>query len=644
MQTTTAPWAGKILHIDLTTRQISTSSTLPHALNYLGGRGVGTRLAWDLIPPGTRAFDPANPLMFMVGALVGTPAPSSGRVTVSGLSPQAYPDEWYTRANLGGHWGAELKYAGYDGLVVTGSASEPIYIRIEDDRVELCDARPLWGLGLIETQRRLQQELSQDTRVVAIGPAGENRCRYAILATGTESAAGQGGFGAVMGSKNLKAITVRGHGGVRVAQPSEMLRRSRLVVDEVFRRYPKTHMDEDTASPHKRRLAPCTYQCPRSCGGFYQGVPGVVNRERKYTGQLFCCAPIFGGREWGAPKLGFEAGFEISQTANDLGINHWELIFGIVPWMLRCQQRGELRDFGGETFNWGDAHFWIAFMHKIATREGWGDLFAEGGPRIAATLGVGQDILSEYYPGWGQASHWDGHGSFPSPYFPYWLVTALQWAMDTRDPIGGSHGYTTNIVGLLGKVKPDDPVALQKLRAVGERLYGSASSTDPFSGYAGKAWPAILEQDRGALKDSLGVCDNIFPLLTNPAADDFLVSVEGVEGQFLEHYLFEAALDGTLARDEFYRVGTRIFTLERLLALRNWGRSRATDETIIAYLKYPEGGQSPFLGERMTLDVARFCTLLDEFYDLRGWDKVTARPTAETLRTLGMAEFLSALL
>jgi len=173
----------------------------------------------DLIPPGIGALDPRNPLMFMVGALVGTPAPSSGRVTVSGLSPQAYPDEWYTRANLGGHWGSELKYAGYDGLVVTGRAPKPVYLWIEDDRVEVRDAASVWGQGLIQTQKTLQGELGPDVRIVAIGPAGENLCRYAVLATSTESAAGQGGFGAVMGSKNLKAVAVRGHGGVGVAQP-----------------------------------------------------------------------------------------------------------------------------------------------------------------------------------------------------------------------------------------------------------------------------------------------------------------------------------------------------------------------------------------------------------------------------------------
>ncbi len=638
--TTIAPFTGQILYINLTTGACSTLPTLPYGISYLGGRGLAARLAWDLIPPGVGAFDAENPLMFFPGALVGTPAPSSGRTVVAGLSPQAYPHEWYTRANFGGHWGPELKYAGYDGLVITGKAARPVYLCIEDGRVELRDAKHLWGLGLIETQRRLQQELGEGARVVAIGPAGENLCRYAVVATNTESAAGQGGFGAVMGSKNLKAIAVRGHGGVGVADPVEMLRRSRLVVEAVFKRYPKSAAQKgEGAGTVKRRPSPCTYQCPRACGDFYQEAPGVIHKERTYSGHIFCCAPLFGG-EWLGIKFGQQIAFELGQIANDLGINHWEPLFGIVPWILLCQKRGELTHIGGQALDFSTPGFWVEFLNNVAYRRGWGDILAEGGPRAAEKLGIGQDLIGEYYPAWGQSSHWDGHGSFRSPYFPYWLVTALQWAMDTRDPIGGGHGYTTNIFGLLRSIKPDDHAALDKFRAVGAHLYGDANAVDPWSGYAAKAIPATFHQDRGALKDSLGICDNIFPLLTDPNEPDFLIRVEGVEGRYLEHYLFEPACEASLSREEFYRIGTRIYTLERLLAIRNWGRSRVTDETIIPYLERPEGSVSPYLGEKVTLDAQRFRELLKECYALRGWDVATGRPTPESLRALGLDALL----
>ena len=634
----TAPWVGRILQVDLSTGTTNTLSPFPHVYSFLGGRGLAARLALDMIPPGMRPYDPDSPLMFMPGALVGTPAPSSGRVTICGLSPQSYPDEWYTRANLGGHWGAMLKYAGYDGLIVRGKAERPVCLRIENDQVQIVEAGDLWGRGLIETQLHLRGQLGGDWRALAIGPAGENLCRYAIIATGTESAAGQGGFGAVMGSKNLKAIAVRGRGGVPIARPLETLRRSRLLVERLRRRYLSKlpTYGGNTPQQGQPRPAPCTYQCPGACGAFYDQVPGVVFPDRSYSGHLHCCAPRLRGGEWLGAKLGLEAGFEIAQISNDLGINHWEVTFGLVPWILRSQERGELREIDGVRLDFSAPRFWVEFLNRVARREGWGHIFAEGTPRAAAILGVGEDIVGEYYPAWGQASHWDGHGTFHSPYFPFWLVTALQWAMDTRDPMGGGHGYTLNVVGLIRSLKPEvaDEAVWDKLAMVGENLYGSPSSADPRSGYEGKAPAAVFHQDRAALKDSLGICDNIFPQLTDPDEDDFLFRVDGVEGKFLEHYLFEAASDLDLSREAFYQVGTRVFTMERLLAIRNWGRSRATDETIIPYLSHPEGSINPYLGKKVDLDPERFRYLLDECYALRGWDGDTGHPTPQALRAL----------
>ncbi|MCD6520141.1 MAG: hypothetical protein J7M05_09495 [Anaerolineae bacterium] len=638
-----APWTGQVLHVDLTTGTTRTLPSVPYVFSFLGGRGLAARFAWDLIPPGVKPFDPEAPLMFFPGALMGTPAPSSGRVTIAGLSPQAYPHEWYTRSNLGGHWGPMLKYAGYDGLIVTGKASSPVYLQIEDDQVSIREADDLWGRGLIETQRIFRERLGPAWRVLAIGPAGENLVRYAVIATGTESAAGQGGFGAVMGSKNLKAIAVLGHGGVGIAHPEEALRRSRQVSRWLRKRYGPQPIDfgANIAQGAKQRYAPCSYQCQGSCGGFYVDVPGAVYKDRKYTGHLFCCAPIFVKGGWIKIDLGFEAGFEVAQLCNDLGLNHWEFIFGIAPWILCCQERGEFLEIGGTKVDLHDPYFWVEMIEKIARREDWGDVLAEGGPRAAKILGVGEDIIPDFYPAWGQASHWDGHGSFPSPPFPLWLVTSLQWAMDTRDPMGGGHGYTTNIAGLLRKLKPDpnDEAIWKKIAHVGEALYGSAAAVDPYAGYAGKALAAVFHHGRGMLKDSLGICDNIFPLLTDSEAEDLLVHIDGVEGKYLEYYIFEPISGLELSREDFYQAAVRAFTLERLLAIRNWGRDRSTDETIIPYLEKPEGSENPFLGQRVAVDPARYRELMDEYYRLAGWDPETAHPLPETLQRLGLEEF-----
>jgi len=630
-------WAGKILRVDLSSDVIKTEDTLRWGTDYFAGRGLAARIAWDELPPGVGAFDPENPLMFMPGVLVGTPAPSSGRTSICSVSPQAYPHEWFTRANVGGHWGTELKYAGYDGLIVTGQADKPVYLWIEDDRVEVRDAAHLWGKGIMAAQRHLLEKLGHDVRIMAIGQAGENRCRIAIIATETESAAGQGGFGAVMGAKRLKAIAVRGHGAIRVAHPEELLRRCGVVRNALKARRPGGRLSGEEAKKYGRKYYACTQHCPVPCATLYDNVPGVVHKDRVYRGQLHCCAPGFRRADpyW---DIGFEAGFEVAQLANDYGLNHWEFRFGIGPWIYMCQQRGELLELDGDRVDLNDPRFWAMLIEKMAFREGWGDIFAEGGQRIPDRLGVGQDLIGQFYPAWGQASHWDGHGSFGGPAFPYWLVTGLQWAMDTRDPLGGGHGHTSNFARMARAIPLDDGAAWEKVRQLSERVYGSRAAADPWSGYEGKAHAASLHCDMNPLKDALGICDNIFPMIVDLDADDLMTRANGIEGRAFEHYISEPALGLDLSTEAFYRTGTRIFTLERALHIRNWGRTRATDETIIPYLTYPEVNVNPFTGEREAVDPEKFRRLMDTFYDLRGWDRATGWPSRAALARLGMAD------
>ena len=635
-------WAGKILRVDLSSGKIKTEDTLRWGTDYFAGRGLAARIAWDELPPGIGAFDPENPLMFMPGVLVGTPAPSSGRTSICSVSPQAYPQEWFTRANVGGHWGTELKYAGYDGLIVTGQADKPVYLWIEDDRVELRDAAHLWGKGIMAAQKNLLDELGHDVRIMTIGQAGENRCRIAIIATETESAAGQGGFGAVMGAKRLKAVAVRGHGAIRVAHPEELLKQCNVVRNALKARRPGRRLASEEARKYGQKYYACTQHCAVPCVTLYDNVPGVVHKDRTYRGQLHCCAPGFrrAGAYW---DIGFEAGFEVAQLANDYGLNHWEFRFGIGPWIYMCQQRGELLELDGDRLDLNDPTFWAMLMEKMAFREGWGDIFAEGGQRIPDRLGVGQDLIGQFYPAWGQASHWDGHGSFGGPAFPYWLVTGLQWAMDTRDPLGGGHGHTSNFARMARAIPLDDKVTWEKVRQLSERVYGSRAAADPWSGYEGKAHAASLHCDMNPLKDALGICDNIFPMIVDLDADDLMVRAEGIEGRTFEHYISEPALGLDLSPEAFYRTGTRIFTLERALQIRNWGRTRATDETIIPYLTYPEVNANPFTGERVAVDPEKFRGLMDDFYDLRDWDRATGWPTRAALEQLGMGEIADGL-
>jgi aldehyde:ferredoxin oxidoreductase len=183
-------WMGKILKIDVGTGEVAIDSTEPYIDDYLGGRGVGLRLIYDLLKPGTKPLDPGNPMIFSMGPLSGTAMPSSGRTDVTALAPQ---NNLRGRSNFGGYFGPEAKYAGYDHIVLTGKAEKPVYVWINDDKVQIRDAAHLWGKDTFETQKLIQQELGDpEIKVVCIGPAGENMVRFAALITENAGAAGRG--------------------------------------------------------------------------------------------------------------------------------------------------------------------------------------------------------------------------------------------------------------------------------------------------------------------------------------------------------------------------------------------------------------------------------------------------------------------
>jgi aldehyde:ferredoxin oxidoreductase len=216
-------WTGKLLYVDLTTRKIDVRDTAPYVRDYIGGRAMASRIAWDEIPAGIDAFAQENRVIITTGPLTGTLSPTSGRTVMSGVSPRTYPKPWYTHSTLGGWFGPQLKYAGFDAVVIHGSADAPVYLEIRDDKARLADARDLWGLGARQTQLTLKQRLGEQAEVLTIGPAGESLVRFATVQHSEENAAGHSGFGAVWGSKKLKAIAVRGTGGVPVADPDALL-------------------------------------------------------------------------------------------------------------------------------------------------------------------------------------------------------------------------------------------------------------------------------------------------------------------------------------------------------------------------------------------------------------------------------------
>src|SRR5512139_246015 len=211
-------WTGALLRVNLSRGTVKKEALrLDWARDYVGGRGLGARYLWEESDPAVDPFSPKNKLLFVTGPLTGTNASCGARymVVTKGALTGAI-----TTSNSGGHWGPELKYAGYDMIIVEGRAARPTYLWIHNDRVELRDAGHLWGKGVWDTEECIRAESGvPDCIVAAIGPAGENRVRFAAIMNDLHRAAGRSGVGAVMGSKNLKAIVVRGTGGVRLADP-----------------------------------------------------------------------------------------------------------------------------------------------------------------------------------------------------------------------------------------------------------------------------------------------------------------------------------------------------------------------------------------------------------------------------------------
>lgn len=216
-------YAGQILKIDLTDGTIEKIPTSTYSDKFIGGRAMGAAIYWDLVPPEISALDPANCLIWTCGPSCGVLGAGPSRVAVSTKAPGNIPDSYSVSTTGAGHWGAELRFAGYDGLIVTGKAETPVYIHITDDDVVIRPADRLWGKGTRATDNELKRLWGVETRICQIGPAGERLNRYAAILTDFSHATGQGGFGAVMGSKNLKAIAVHGTGGIKVAEPEKLL-------------------------------------------------------------------------------------------------------------------------------------------------------------------------------------------------------------------------------------------------------------------------------------------------------------------------------------------------------------------------------------------------------------------------------------
>jgi aldehyde:ferredoxin oxidoreductase len=631
-------YAGKILSLDLSSGAISESPTSDYAGRFLGGRGLAAAIYWDEVPPQSNAFDPENRLIFATGPLAGVPVIGGSRWQACAKSPAATPHH-FSYANLGGRWGAALKFAGYDALVIHGRADRPVYLLIHDGSAQMRDASSLWGKGAIETRQSLKQELGSSARVVAVGPAGESLAVMATLLADND-ASGSAGLGAVMGSKKLKAIVVSASGrGVHVARPDDLHHLityyrglKRVSLNTSSYRYSTTAVP---GLSHKMKQRDPCYGCLGCFRKLYRSDDGQ-------TGKYMCHSAMF----YQARAMSYYGGwnevpFHATRLVDSYGLDS-KAVDLIIDWLQRCHQAGLLDDAatGLPLSRIGSLEFLEALLNSISSRRGIGDLLAQGLARAADFIGPAARDLTRQL----------GYISLPQYrdiYGPRLYTThALLYATEPRLPIQQLHEVGALIpkwvrwaTGQTGAV-----VSSAVVRAIARRFWGGELAAD-FSTYEGKALAARMIQDRQTAKECLILCDYLWPIT------DLESSPDHVGDPTLESRLLSAVTGRDTDEEELYKIGARVFNLQRAILAREGRRGREDDDLpghcFTEPLQYdhlnpdclvPGRDGEVISREGAVIDRAGFEGMKEEYYRLRGWDAATGLQTRASLEELDLGD------
>ena len=608
-------YAGRWLSVDLENRRVQERGiSADEVRTWLLGSGLAAHMFDERLDPARDPLDPASPLLVFNGLLTGTVAPAAARSSWCGRSPLT---SIWCESNMGGHWGAELRFAGFDGLVVTGRAPAPVYLWIHDGQAEVRDATHVWGTGTFETHDRLREETDPRARVACIGPAGENLVRLAGVMSGGQAhnrAAGRGGMGALMGSKNLKAIVVRGHEKPRAPDPArfrEVVRRANALIREHsegmslagtgggipgaehFGSLPLKNWREGSWPEGARAISGQTirqtiwvrdtycFACPVGCG------KAIEVKEGPYAGT------------WGeGPEYETLCGFggslliddlpalaAINARCNRLGLDTISTS-GVIAFATEAMERGLIapEEAGGPRLAWGEPEPVLALVEQIARREGLGDLLADGVRAAAARLGPQAESFAIHVKGLEPPYHdprafadmgleyaTAGRGACHLDSLSYWRGYGLEWPGWQEGP------------------------------------------HDRFSCGEATVRMVIAFQDFLATYNPLGLCKFMVKGRMDPARTAEVVS---------------AATGWDWTAGELTRVGERLFNLKRLINLR-LGVTRADDALPRRFLSEPRpsgtaAGVLPDLEGMLSL-----------YYQMRGWD-ADGRPGRERLEKLGL--------
>jgi len=610
---------NKILRMDLSNRQIGVEEPDEHFFRtYFGGWGVIAYYLLKEMEPGTDPLGPGNVLVFANGVVTGTPVIGSGRNAVGAKSPLT---GGFGEADVGGFWGAELKHAGWDAIIVTGQAEEPVYLWIQDDQVEIRDGAHLWGKKTAEVETILKEELGDKrVRVTQCGLAGENQVRYACILNDLHHAAGRTGLGAVMGSKKLRAIAVRGTGRVELADRDQVLQMASRTRDDYrehggrFQKYGTSfalsYISEEGALP-TRNFQEGSFEGAKKITGETMAETILVGRGTCFSCPLTCkrkvkvtgryeVDPTYGGPEYEAlASLGSCCGIDdleaiayANQLCNAYGLD--TISTGVtIAWAMECFERGLLKqeDTGGLELHFGNALALTTLVEQIAHRQGFGDLLAEGSLRAAKRIGRGTERYAMQVKGQEVPPAYDPRSRFALGLGYATSPTGADHQHNIRDHYyePGRDIQSVQSLGILEPL-PRDYLGPEKVRLakyhIDWQVFWNCLGLCFFMNYDDK------ERMRDIIQDVTGWNSSVFELM---------------------------------------KVGERALAMARAFNYREG----FTAEDDVAHWRFSTPLKSgPNEGAKVPAeDMAQ---ALDLYYEMRGWDKETGAPTAGKLHELGI--------
>jgi len=639
-------YAGKILHVDLTSGTLEIEVP-PEELyrTYMGGSALGLYYLLKNTPAGADPYGPENTLAFMLSGITGAPIAGQSRATVVAKSPVT---GGVGDSQAGGFWPAELKFAGFDGIVVRGVSPAPVYLWINQGEVELRDATHLWGKMTRETEEILQTELEDNRiQVAQIGPAGENLVRFAAIMNMATRAHGRTGMGAVMGSKKLKAIVVRGGkkklpmadpDGVRaIMQPSIAAVREDEDVWGLAKEGTLSILESQNAVgglPTRNYLSGWMgYDRAAAIGGerlFNELLRGVNEDNQLKLGRDTCysCAvrckrvveaewqgraidPKSGGQEYETASV-FGSYCDIddiyaiayaNQLCNEYGVD--TIAAGAtMAFAINCFEDGLITsaDTGGIELGWGKAEAMIAMLEKTLRREGFGDVLAEGSARAGAFIGNGAEDLVVAVKGAELPAH------MPQVKPSLALIYAV-------NPFGADHQSSEH-----------DPNYTPELVASSPEKYGKRAAdiglTNPQPENvlnAAKVEYALKTQYAYSALDTADVCQFVFgPAWQLLGMEDLAGVITAVHGE-----------ETTVA--DLQRLGARRLNMLRAFNARE-GITRERDTLPKRLFEPLDGGPS----NGKAVDRSEFEAALETYYEMAGWDPITGNPPRETLENLDL--------